>query len=80
MKNRNYLLTLALALVGLGLTVCACIAAPAQGEATIATPPTNTPSGITYPVVDTGQSSCYDDDGAEITCPAEGETFFGQDA
>ena len=35
---------------------------------------------ITYPVVDTGQTSCYDDDGNEITCPEEGEDFYGQDA
>jgi len=34
----------------------------------------------TYPIVDTGQAACYDDQGAEITCPAEGEAFYGQDA
>jgi len=28
---------------------------------------------------DTGQTKCYDNDG-EITCPAEGEPFYGQDA
>ena len=32
-----------------------------------------------YPVVDTGQGTCYDDSGV-ITCPAEGEPFYGQDA
>ncbi len=32
-----------------------------------------------YPVVDTGQMVCYDNFG-EITCPAPGEAFFGQDA
>jgi hypothetical protein len=31
-------------------------------------------------VVDTGQSACYDDAGYEITCPAAGEAFHGQDA
>ncbi|ACN17594.1 conserved hypothetical protein [Desulforapulum autotrophicum HRM2] len=35
---------------------------------------------LTYPVVDTGQSACYDDDGAKITCPGTGEAFAGQDA
>ena len=34
---------------------------------------------LAYPVVDTGQNTCYDDSG-EITCPAEGEAFYGQDA
>jgi len=31
-------------------------------------------------VVDTGQAACYASDGAEITCPAKGEDFYGQDA
>ena len=35
---------------------------------------------ITYPVVDTGQSACYDASGAAAACPAEGEALFGQDA
>lgn len=29
---------------------------------------------------DTGQTACYDADGAEITCPAAGQPFSGQDA
>jgi len=29
---------------------------------------------------DTGQTKCYDDNGSEITCPAPGEPFYGQDA
>ena len=33
-----------------------------------------------YPIVDTGQTKCYDDDGSEITCPSAGEALFGQDA
>jgi len=32
-----------------------------------------------YPIVDTGQTVCYDDSD-EISCPAEGEAFYGQDA
>ena len=32
-----------------------------------------------YPIVDTGQGTCYDD-AAAIACPAEGEAFYGQDA
>ncbi len=31
------------------------------------------------PVVDTGQTACYDDSG-EISCPQAGDPFFGQDA
>jgi len=33
-----------------------------------------------YPIVDTGQSTCYDDAGRVIACPGEAETFGGQDA
>lgn len=36
--------------------------------------------GKSYPVIDTGQFSCYDTAGIEITCPERGETLFGQDA
>lgn len=32
-----------------------------------------------YPVVDTGQSHCYDDNDV-IPCPAPGQPFYGQDA
>ncbi len=32
-----------------------------------------------YPVVDTGQTTCYDSSG-EIVCPVAGESFYGQDA
>jgi hypothetical protein len=34
--------------------------------------------GLTYVVVDTGQSKCYDERG-EIPCPSAGEAFYGQD-
>lgn len=37
-------------------------------------------TGATYPIVDTGQNQCYNDNGAEITCPAQGAAFYGQDA
>ncbi|GAB6062490.1 Lcl C-terminal domain-containing protein [Deferrisoma palaeochoriense] len=34
----------------------------------------------TYPLVDTGQSACFDTDGEPIDCPAEGAALYGQDA
>jgi hypothetical protein len=36
-------------------------------------------SDLTYPIVDTGQGTCYDNTQA-IPCPAAGEAFYGQDA
>ncbi len=38
-----------------------------------------TPSGLTYPIVDTGQTTCYDDR-STMTCPQSGGPFYGQDA
>jgi hypothetical protein len=35
---------------------------------------------LTYPLVDTMQDACFDTTGAKITCPAEGEALYGQDA
>jgi hypothetical protein len=37
-------------------------------------------SALSYPVVDTGQSGCYADHGAEIACPVAGDALSGQDA
>ena len=37
-------------------------------------------SGLTYPVVDTMQETCFDLVGKKIACPAEGEALRGQDA
>lgn len=34
---------------------------------------------ITYPIVDTGQVRCYDDN-KEIKCPKKNEAYYGQDA
>ena len=35
---------------------------------------------LSYPLVDSGQTSFYDADGKTIGAPAEGEAFYGQDA
>lgn len=40
---------------------------------------TSTTSTYSYTIVDTNQNLCYDDN-EEITCPSEGEDYFGQDA
>lgn len=37
-------------------------------------------TNVSYPLAETGQGFCYDDNGNKITCPAEGESFYGQDA
>jgi hypothetical protein len=37
------------------------------------------PGTLTYPIVDTDQSYCYSDN-SSISCPEEGQAFYGQDA
>jgi hypothetical protein len=37
-------------------------------------------ASLTYPIVDTGQTACYDDAGPAITCPSASQAFYGQDA
>ena len=44
---------------------------PAQAQTTSTKP---------FTVIDTGQEKCYNDVGSEMTCPAAGESFYGQDA
>ena len=39
----------------------------------------NAQTTVSYPIVDTGQDTCYDNSEL-IDCPAEGEVFYGQDA
>ena len=50
---------------------------PTSQQETTTTQQTTT--GLTYPIVDTGQVTCYDND-SEIACPEENEAFYGQDA
>jgi len=39
----------------------------------------STTNKLTYPIVDTNQTYCYDDQSG-IACPDEGQAFYGQDA
>ncbi len=56
----------------LGLSLVAC-----SGDGTEGT--TAVEAGLSYPIVDTQQTTCYDDS-TEINCPSAGESHFGQDA
>lgn len=42
-------------------------------------PPENSSGDLSYAIVDTGQDHCYDTN-SSISCPGEGEPFYGQDA
>jgi len=49
------------------------------GPGTTATSPTPSGAALSYPIVDSGQTACYDAT-SEIAPPAPGAAFFGQDA
>ncbi|HHD72886.1 MAG TPA: DUF1566 domain-containing protein [Epsilonproteobacteria bacterium] len=65
------------------LSLFAAIALAGCGGATsVDTPSSDASVGINplYRVVDTGQVTCYDANGSEISPPSRDEPFFGQDA
>jgi len=68
-------------------TVATATAAAPTATATVETGTTVEPATtdqvaatVSYPIVETGQGFCYNSDGEQIDCPAEGEAFYGQDA
>jgi hypothetical protein len=77
MKRITYFSMISIAI--LSLTIAACVGSPSTVSAQ-ANPSaqTTTGSAAAYPIVDTGQDKCYDDQG-QISCPTEGEAFYGQD-
>ncbi|MGD8623228.1 MAG: DUF1566 domain-containing protein [Anaerolineae bacterium] len=68
---------LLIAVALLGLVTCGYLGYGASASARVAGETQE--ASTSYPVVDTGQSLCYDDRD-EIACPAEGQAFYGQDA
>jgi len=82
MKNKIGLLIILTLLV----VVSVACAAPAtanltnQATANVSVAETVATPTVAYPLTETGQTACYDTDGAEIDCPAEGEALYGQDS
>ncbi len=58
-------------LLGAALTTMVACADDTTGESGV--------EGYSYPVVDSDQTTCYDDS-EDIDCPGSNEVFFGQDA
>lgn len=84
-KRITYLL-LVLSILAISLAACSSTEPMATATAvSLLTTPMPSPEGIqpspdvTYPIVDTGQTTCYDGSG-QIPCPTESEAFYGQDA
>ncbi len=86
--SRRRLLTLApLAAVAVAAAACTSSATDSgntatgtEASASASSAGTAAVAALAFPLIATGQSSCYDDAGEEITCPLEGESFYGQDA
>ncbi len=76
----RYLKALVIVLI-LMFTLINCTVGSEQTETQIDPPtePTNNTGSLSYPIVDTGQSKCFDNS-LEISPPLEGEAFYGQDA
>ena len=65
-------------IVALLLGSAACENSSHSADATDTTPTPTVATTLDYPVVDTGQSDCYDNSNV-ITCPQPGAEFYGQD-
>jgi hypothetical protein len=48
--------------------------------ALVVLPQTGKAQTTSYPIVDSGQTTCYDANGMAMTCPTTGQSFAGQDA
>ena len=55
------------------------VGAPGKIEEEASAPAVGVETNADYVIVDTGQAGCYNNT-SHITCPAEGEVFYGQDA
>ena len=80
-RTRSTVPALAVALVAAVLASADCATAQDPGPRPLRKVITTRTAAaeVTYPVVDTGQSTCYDAVEA-IPCPAPGQAFYGQDA
>ncbi|WP_198295692.1 Lcl C-terminal domain-containing protein [Imhoffiella purpurea] len=56
-----------------------CLAGPDPSKSLACVPTADIPD-LTYPILDSGQSQCYDAAGTDIQCPNADEPFAGQDA
>lgn len=64
-----------------GALLVGCGSGSSESSDTTDTGDASTPMlSSAYAIVDTGQTTCYSDDGSSINCPLEGEAFYGQDA
>jgi hypothetical protein len=95
MRTNHKFRSIAVILLGCGLLISACTPEPMaaeppenieqdqaqnpQPEEFSEVEPIQQIIPAAYPIVDTGQTACYDS-AAEIFCPAEGEAYYGQDA
>lgn len=84
MFRRTVYLALIVVLLAVTLSTSATASPPpandiASGTIAVSTETAPAAAGVSYPIVDTGQVTCYDNGGA-IACPTEGEAFYGQDA
>jgi hypothetical protein len=78
MKN-NLLKIAFVAMLVIAISLSGCTEQTYAEDAESTSTQETTSTGLTYPIVDTNQGTCYGNNGL-IDCPAEGEAFYGQDA
>lgn len=71
MLNGKSEVHLFIALASLGIVLVGCFSVQEVLDIT---------QGVSYPIVDTRQMSCYDASGKEIPCPEPVEPLYGRDA
>ncbi len=77
MKKNSIRIAL-VAIMIIAISLCGCTEQTDTADTTSSSPQQDIGS-LTYPIVDTGQVTFYDDEGV-IDAPNEGDAFYGQDA
>jgi len=75
--KKNLLKIALVAMMVIAISLSGCTEQTDTGE-TKSTSPQQTTTELSYPIVDTGQVKCYNNED-EITAPEEGQPFYGQD-
>ena len=66
-------------ILALLLSACSGGGSPSAAMFSTETPGESSLPSLTFAIVDTGQTACYDGEGTEIACPGDGDTWSGQD-
>ena len=75
--EKNLIKIAFVAMMVIAISFSGCAEQADSGGAKSTSTQQTTTTGLAYPLVDTGQGTCYDDSGEKISCPAEGKALYG---